>query len=303
MGLGSQELSRLSVLKTLYLRLVWKGTMNMRSKALIILLLSSFFTLAQRGGTSNEIGFFAAGTNFIGDVGHYGIHIPQGVAGGVFYRHQFNDRYAIRGQFAFGRIANDDQLSTLENRQFRNLHFRSNIYEGSVIGEVNFFQYRPGSSKYWHTPYLFAGAGITAFNPQAQYQDEWYDLAPLGTEGQRTSLDPGNYYPTATWTLPFGMGYKWNLGRTWCFGVELGFRRTYSDYIDDVSGVYADPDIIRAAHGDIAAALSNRTNRPNELIGYARGNNQNDDWYVFTGISISANLPPFIEKCTNFINR
>lgn len=139
----------------------------MRSKALIILLLSSFVMLAQRERSSNEIGLFAAGTNFIGDVGHYGIHIPQGVAGGLFYRHQFNARYAIRGQFAFGRIANDDALSNFEDRQFRNLHFRSNLYEGAIIGEVNFFEYHPGSSKYWHTPYLFAGAAVTAFNPQA----------------------------------------------------------------------------------------------------------------------------------------
>lgn len=267
------------------------------------MVIASVGATAQRSVTSNEIGLFGGGTNFIGDVGNYGIHTPQGGVIGVYFRHQFNYHYAIRGQFSFGRIANDDALSDMPDRVFRNLHFRSNIYEGIVVGEVNFFEYLPGSRKYTQTPYIFAGFGVTAFNPQANYQGDWYDLAPLGTEGQRTSINPANYYPLGTWTLPFGIGYKWNLGRTWCFSVETGFRRTYTDYMDDVSGVYVDPFYIREAHGDVAAELSNRTGRPTELIGYARGNNQTDDWYVFTGISISASLPPLVEKCTNFMTR
>ncbi|NVK27659.1 MAG: hypothetical protein HWE14_06425 [Flavobacteriia bacterium] len=275
----------------------------MRSKALIFLLLTSFGALAQRSQSSNELGLFLGGTNFIGDVGNYGIHLPQGGVIGITYRHQFDYHYSIRGQFSFGRLANDDALSGMPDRNYRDLHFRSNIYEGMLVGEVNFFKYMAGSRKYNHSPYVFAGFGITGFNPQAFYEGDWYDLAPLGTEGQRTSANPGNYYPLATWTLPFGMGYRWNIGRTVTMAVECGFRRTWTDYLDDVSGVYADPDLIRAEHGEVAAALSNRTDRPNELIGYARGNDQTDDWYVFTGVHLYFELTPFVEKCANFISR
>ncbi len=258
---------------------------------------------AQRSQSSNQLGLFVGGTNFIGDVGNYGIHLPQGAVIGLNFRHQFDYHYAIRGQFSFGRIANDDALSGMPDRNFRNLHFRSNLYEGFIAGEVNFFEYHPGSRKMTHTPYIFAGFGITGFNPQAFYEGEWYDLSPLGTEGQRSTANPGNYYPTATWSIPFGIGYRWNMGENWAMSVETGFRRTFTDYMDDVSGDYVDPDIIREAHGDVAAALSNRTDRPYELVGYARGNDQTDDWYVFTGFNIYVELSPFIEKCANFVSR
>ncbi len=275
----------------------------MRFKALIILMIMGFGMMAQRSHSSDQLGLFFGGSNFIGDVGNYGIHLPQGAVVGINYRHQFDYHYAIRGQFSFGRIANDDALSSMPDRNFRDLHFRSNIYEGMIVGEVNFFEYHPGSRKMNHSPYLFAGFGITTFNPQAFYEGEWYDLAPLGTEGQRTSSNPGNYYATATWSIPFGLGYRWNVNDSWSMSVEMGFRRTFTDYLDDVSGDYVDPNIIREAHGDVAAALSNRTDRADELIGYARGNDQTDDWYVFTGFSLYVELTPFVEKCANFISR
>lgn len=275
----------------------------MRTKALIFTLLCSFGVIAQRSETSNELGFFFGGTNFIGDVGNYGPHLPKGVAGGVFYRHQFNYHYAVRGQLSFGQLANDDAWSTLPDRNYRNLSFRSNIWEGMFLGEVNFFQFVPGSRKYNKTPYIFAGIGITTFNPQAYYEGDWYDLNPLGTEGQRTSVNPGNYYALAAWNLPFGIGYKVNLGRTSVLAFEIGFRRTFTDYLDDVSGDYVDPEIIREVHGDVAAALSNRSDNPDALIGYARGNNNTDDWYVFTGVTLSFDISPFAEKCANFITR
>lgn len=275
----------------------------MRKISLLIFLLIGTISQAQRRSGSNELGVFLGATNFIGDVGNYSIHIPKGLVAGLNYRHQFDDYYSFRAMFNMGSVANEDASSTLPDRQFRNLSFRSNVYEAGLLGEVNFLEYRPGSRKYKHTPYIFAGFAITWFNPQAEYNGQWYDLQPLGTEGQRTSANPSNYYSLATWSIPFGLGYRWNINDNWSMALECGFRRTFTDYLDDVSGTYVDPELIRAAHGDVAAALSNRTNRPNELIGYARGNNQTDDWYVFTGIQLYFELTPFVEKCANFISR
>lgn len=274
----------------------------MRQAALLVLILLGFSSQAQQvESSSNEIGVFAGGTNFIGDVGNYGIHIPKGYVVGANYRHQFNSRYSIRAAFNFGTIANDDALSSMESRQFRNLSFKSNLYEGSVIGEVTFFKYRPGSRRYSHTPYLFGGVALTWFNPKAQLNGEWYELQPLGTEGQLTSANPVNFYPKATWAIPFGLGYRFNLGNTTSIAIETGFRRTFSDYLDDVSGNYVDPNLIEAEHGTIAAQLSNRSGRAQELVGYARGNSATDDWYVFTGIHLYFEISPFVEKCANFL--
>lgn len=274
----------------------------MRLRFVLTLFLLSTSLFGQRVDPSHQLGFFLGGSNFIGDVGNYGIHLPQGYALGLTYRHQFNHHYAVRGQFTYGMVSNDDNLSSWDSRHFRNLHFRSPVFEGIVAFEVNYFTFIPGSNRYNHTPYMFGGAGIATFNPQAYYDESWHDLQPLGTEGQRTSVNPDNFYSLSAWLLTFGMGYRWNISDSWNVALEIGFRRTSTDYLDDVSGNYASPQILREERGELAAILSNRTPHPEDLTGYARGNNQTKDWYVFTGVHLQFQLTPFIERCANFIS-
>src|SRR5262249_33712591 len=100
--------------------------------------------------------------------------------------------------------------------------------------------------------------------------------------------------------IPFGFGCKFNLSSKWLLGWEVGFRRTYTDYLDDVSKTYPDFKAI----GELQAmTFSDRSGEVNggkylAVPGDTRGNPQDKDWYIFSGISLALRIiPP--KPCTN----
>jgi hypothetical protein len=248
-----------------------------------------------------ELGVFAGGTHFLGDVGNQSIHLPQGWVTGMSFRYQFNEHYGLRFQGCIGELRNDDALSGWVSKQERNLSFRTPIWEAAVLIEFNFFEYITGSKKKNHSPYIFWGVGLFGFNPQAQFTDgEWYDLQPLGTEGQGTSLNSNAKYGLAGLSMPFGIGYRWSIGNSTSFAIETGFRRSSSDYIDDASGSYVNVAQLEQESGTLAAYFSDRSLAQTDKSGYARANDRTNDWYVFTGFHLYIALTPKNERCSRF---
>src|SRR5690606_3722723 len=84
-------------------------------------------------------------------------------------------------------------------------------------------------------------------------------LQPLGTEGQGTSLSTKKNYSLNQFTVPLGIGIKLNIKDGLAISLEYGIRKTFTDYLDDVSGYYVDTDILARENGTIAASLSNRS--------------------------------------------
>ena len=265
----------------------------------LIIILFSFSLLAK--AQFSELGIFAGGTNFLGDVGNQQIHLPQGWVAGINYRYQFNPHYGIRFMGNLGELANDDANSNWVAKQERNQRFRSSIWEVGVLVEINFLEYITGSRKMNHSPYIFGGLAIFGFNPQAQYLDgKWYDLQPLGTEGQGTAQNPTGKYGLAGISLPFGIGYRWSLGNNFSFALETGLRTTSTDYLDDTSGEYANTTQLAIDRGEVAAWFADRSLSDTDKTGYNRGNDANKDWYVFTGFHIYIALTPKNERCSRF---
>lgn len=243
---------------------------------------------------------FGGGSVFIGDVGNYGLQLPSGYAMGVFYKYNFDDHWAIKLQGNYGFIQADDAESNFDYRVNRNLSFQSEIWEANLTAEFNFLAFEPGTKRN-HTPYLTGGFGIFSFNPQAEFNGELYDLQPLGTEGQLTASSAKGLYPLASSYFLFGIGYKWAVGRFTTIGFETSFRSTNTDYLDDVSGLYADRDVLEEERGPVAAALSDRSLTQTNKENTYRGDPQNDDWYIFTGITLQFKFGELYEKCANFV--
>jgi hypothetical protein len=177
----------------------------------------------------------------------------------------------------------------------RNLSFRSSVLDFSGQLELNFLPYFTGSSKFAFSPYIFTGLSVFSYNPQAEYQGEWYDLQPLGTEGQGTTAYPSRQtYSLTQVAIPFGIGVKYSLTDLLCLGAEWSFRKTFTDYLDDVSTTYVDPVQLEAEKGEVAAALSNRSlgtpGEPPIEPGKARGNSATRDWYSFAGITLTMKI-------------
>ena len=221
-------------------------------------------------------------------------------AGGAFYRYNFNERLSARGTFTVGYLMGDDSDSKVQSQLDRNLQFESWLFEFSITGEFNFFKYAPGDMTHFITPFLFGGVSIFNFNPRAEASDgNMYELQPLGTEGQGTVAYPDRKkYALTTAAIPFGLGLKLNISKTFSVGLEWGMRYTFTDYLDDVSGAYADPKVIRSERGDIAHELSNQSNLLDETLeGRQRGNSKTNDWYSFALITLSMNLKARPAKC------
>jgi hypothetical protein len=265
-----------------------------RTWAFLLLLLIVLPATAQ----VSELGLTGGVSYYIGDLNptrHYPRNLKP--AGGVFYRYNFNDRYAFRLQGLYTKLQAADANSTDSLQLRRNLSFRTSLFEASALLEINFLKYR-GLGKDGHswTPYVFVGLAYFHMDPQGQLGDTWYDLQPLGTEGQGSTAG-GEPYKLDVMSIPFGVGFKFALTDRVDLGVEWGLRRTYTDYLDDVSGVYVDNAQLSFETGPITAALADRSDlRESGLnTGRARGDSQTRDWYQYTGVSLSLLLTRFTE--------
>lgn len=203
----------------------------------------------------------------------------------------FTNRLALRTDLCYAQVTGSDAFSEDVGRFNRNLSFRSDIYELSLTPEivlVNLSRYgrrKTGTSEI----YGFAGFGVMRFNPQAELDGVWHDLQPLGTEGQ--GLKPGtSLYELQSWIVPFGVGYRKNVGRRVYIGIELSMRKSFTDYIDDVSTTYYDTDALYEERGPVAAALSDRKLDGPATHFSGRGNPNNNDNYSFIQITYSRSI-------------
>lgn len=263
-----------------------------RQFLLFLALLGSLCSLAQVSELGGTIGL----GYYIGDLNPYK-HYPPGtkLAGGLVYRYNFNDRYALRLQGLFGTLQASDSDSDDSLQVLRNLNFKSPLIETSLLLEINFFKYRSKGKegRNW-TPFVFGGLAYFHFNPKAQLDDTWYELQPLGTEGQGTSGRGGEGYARDAICIPFGAGLKLNVGRI-DFQLEWGMRRTYTDYIDDVSGTYVDNNVLAFENGPLAAQLADPSDQVETNAGRARGDSNTRDWYVYSGLGITYIITRFTD--------
>lgn len=254
----------------------------------------SLVTLTSAFAQEIEIGTTIGFSNYFGDLAPTPVLTETKPAGAIFGRYNISSSFAFTGSFSIGLVSGSDQNFT-EN-QYRNLSFRSNIYEMATLVEFNFFKYGIGVLDKPYTTYIFAGIAATGFNPQANVNGIWIDLPNIQTEGKK--------YSTLALSVPFGMGFKWRLTKHFALEGNVGFRRLYSDYLDDVSGTYPNVLSILENNGELAAFLSDRSveisGQPfTSKEGYRRGNSDFDDWYIMGGISLTYRFYSRI-KCSRF---
>lgn len=262
----------------------------MKKLLAVLLLLTSLRVEAQQ---STEIGAFGGVAYYIGDLNPYGHYNDPHFAAGILIRRNLNKRIALRFSGTYGTVSGNDANSKNQNLVTRNLNFRSRILEIGPIVELNFVNYQPGEMKrYDKTMYLFAGVTYFHMNPQATFNGEYYDLQTLGTEGQGSNLNSKSEYSLNQISIPLGIGIKFNAGKRLCFSLEYGIRKTFTDYLDDVSGNYVDPTLLRNENGALASYFSNQntTIDAGNIAGTPRGNPRTKDWYSFSGLIITLKL-------------
>ncbi len=216
-------------------------------KRFVFLMFVLFAGLSVAKAQSSEIGACGGVSFYMGDLNPKGVFKGSRAAGGIMYRYNISPRWAVKATALFGSLyASDADHGNYE----RNLSFRSNLSELSAQIELNFLKLYNEKGKCYFSPYLFLGVAAFSFNPQAEFNGKWYDLQALGTEGQELNITDkeGNVYDQKRYSLtnfaiPFGLGMRFNFLQYYSIGLEWGFRKTFTDYIADVSGNYVDRDL------------------------------------------------------------
>jgi hypothetical protein len=271
-------------------------------KRQILILISVFIgAVSLSAQKTSEIGVYGGGAFYLGDLNPNGFFKFLRPAGGIIYRYNINNRFSARLNGFIGSVGAFDSKSSSAFQQNRNLNFRSPIDEFSGQFEFNFFEYEIGNPKYNFSPYIFGGFGFFRMNPQGEINGQWVNLQPLRTEGQGTQFNTDAPYHLIQPCIPFGIGIKTSIGKVLCLSIEWGLRKTFTGYIDDVSGVYPNSKQLAKTQGSNAAlalAASNPSLNPDKagMVGTERGNGKND-WYSFAGIIISFHAKKVINEC------
>lgn len=235
----------------------------------------------------NAVGISVNALNYYGDIAPRPQRVSTDISFtrpgfGLDFIHRFGPRYSLQGQFMYGVLKGSDAKTaspTDENAQYRykrNLSFRNQIMELSVVGVFDLFKNEATYiSRVKWTPYAYLGVAGFINNPKAQAPStdlngaplaeagKWVKLRPLGTEGQYSTLDPTdvNYgikpYKVVQFAVPFGAGARFRLNEVMDLWADIGFRYTFTDYIDDVSKNYVGLEKLKSP---LAQALSYRTN-------------------------------------------
>lgn len=292
------------------------------------MILISTSALAQFSGGPNTywknqrhtLGFGVGISNFLGELGGrdevgsdfiYDLEWSQTKPSfQVNYRYQLGQRLYAKAQFSLGFIGGNDALTEEIFRRNRNLHFKSTVYELTAMMEFDVVNFTTGSrydrvsnsQKRGSSIFVTLGVGAARFNPKGNFDGEWYDLKDFGTEGQG-QFDGKSDYSLFTVVIPMGLGYRYQLNREWTVGIEVVHRLTFTDYMDDVSTVYYDNDIIFQSKGELAAHFADPSlgyyidDNGNEVplksteTGYQRGDPEDNDAYFMVSINAYYKLP------------
>lgn len=195
----------------------------------------------------HEIGFFAGGSNFIGDVGPTTYIDPNKMAFGILYKLNKSPRHAYRFSYTQSILQSNDSKSNEGSRMQRGYSFANDIKELSAGLEFNFFDFNLHESKIKVTPYVFSGINYI-------FHDELY-VNNIGATNEEKTVN--------SFAIPMIVGIKSTLSRRFIIGLEVGARYTFTDNLD-------------GSHPETPA-----------LQQYRFGNINNMDWYVFSGLTLT----------------
>jgi outer membrane protein W len=195
----------------------------------------------------HEIGVFLGGSNYIGDIGSTTYIAPKEHAFGILYKWNKSPRHSYRFSYTQSKIVANDKESKEPSRKARGYSFENNIKEVSLGLEFNFFDFNLHDTKKKITPYVYSG--LTYF-----FYDEFY-------------LSNGNIISNNknrnSFGIPMNIGVKSNINSHTILAFEIGARYTFTDNLD-------------------GSNLENVNS-----INLKFGNINNNDWYVFSGLTLT----------------
>jgi hypothetical protein len=150
---------------------------------------------------------------------------------------------SFRAGLTAGQLSANDKRKPIDAfAQQRNASFDLFLFEASTVMEYHFLNWRDEKFTVRFTPYVFGGLGLFGIS---------------GNENKNAE------YSNVQLAIPFGLGIKYIVNPKWYLSLELGIRKTFFDYLDNIS--------------DENTGIKN----------YQYGNPFDNDNYFFFGISLT----------------
>lgn len=240
-------------------------------------------TAAQNFHLSARVGI----ANYQGDLQAKRITFKQSrFLGSLGAQYDLSEHVTARTYLTLSSLQADDKKGTASMRQ-RNLNFATRLFEWELGAQYNILSLNNS----WFTPYVFAGIGLFHFKPYTHTVDgNKTFLQPLSTEGQGIVVGKKSYASTQ-FNIPLGVGAVYALNEDIRVGLELGYRKLFTDYLDDVSGEYIDEATLLAARGQTAVDLAYRGDEvgagPYPAAKTSRGNSGDKDGYYYMALTVT----------------
>lgn len=225
---------------------------------------------------------------------------------GAYLMATYNNAIALRLEGTVGTVVGYDSIlknvaSTTADRYYRNLSFKSRVSEVQLGIELHplFWGNMEDRDPPRLSPYAVLGAGYFSFDPQAELNGQWYSLRPLRTEGQGMAEYPDRKsYQFNQFNVLGGLGLRFELTPMFNTRLELVHRKLFTDYLDDVSTNYIDPNVFyNYLPPNMAAIAQQLANRKGELnpsdvtpVGEQRGDPKDKDAYFTIQLKIGMTL-------------
>ncbi len=271
-------------------------------KKLIYLLLLISFSAEFKAQWLWDYGVSAGVTNYLGDIGGKEKTRRDFVSdmklsktrwnGGIFARYKWKEKLSLKLAFDYLRIEGNDNLSTNPGREYRNFNFKNDVFALSQTVEYFFYTDPDLGNTYRYKnsfrAYVFGGLGAFYTNPKSFYQGEWVKM--------RDYFDEGVQYKQIVLGIPMGIGCYFTFNKRNRFGFEFNYMKTFTDYLDDISGnypstppsgAYAQGLVLRTTSLPQSMKDANPGAYDSHTWGAKRGDKTNKDAIVYMNVTYS----------------
>jgi hypothetical protein len=175
----------------------------------IVFILFYTSTFAQR----SEVGFGLGTFNYTGDLTRTYRLANSSPAGTIFYRNNVSNVVSVRATITAGQLKGEETPIDAFAAE-RGASFNTFLFETSLGFEYHFLNWRDDKRPMRYTPYLFVGFGL------------------FGISGYENKPEE---YSNVQVALPFGGGFKYIMNPKLYLSFEVGIRKTFFDYLDNIS--------------------------------------------------------------------